>query len=81
MASLISKHNNIKVIIRQKGTINMKIPYGYNREPSGKIVVDHEKSAIVQLIYDHYLQGKSLGGIAARAKTLHKPCKTPQQLV
>jgi len=41
----------------------MKIPYGYNQGNLGAITVNQDQAAIVNLIYDLYLEGKSLGGI------------------
>jgi site-specific DNA recombinase len=41
----------------------MKISYGYKLNKSQGIEVHEEQAKTVKLIYDLYLQGKSLGGI------------------
>lgn len=46
----------------------MRIPYGYLRNDTGQICVDVEKAKTVRFIYNLYLQGKSLGGIANALK-------------
>ena len=45
----------------------MKIPYGYTRDDLGAII-NQEQAATVNLIYDLYLAGKSLGGIVDELK-------------
>ena len=42
----------------------MSIPYGYYLTPNGHVVIDQEKANIVRMIYQQYLSGMSLGGIA-----------------
>lgn len=42
----------------------MNIPYGYYVISNGHVAVDIEKANIVRVIYQQYLAGKSLGGIA-----------------
>ncbi len=42
----------------------MSLPYGFMSSPDGLIVVDPEKASIVRTIYQQYLSGISLGGIA-----------------
>ena len=46
----------------------MRTPYGYTRHEPGTITINQEQAAVVCLIYELYLQGKSLGGIAAVLK-------------
>ena len=42
----------------------MSIPYGYYLAPNGYVIIDQEKANIVRMIYQQYLSGMSLGGIA-----------------
>jgi len=42
----------------------MKIPFGYSIGNNQEISINHEQAQIVKQIYELYLQGKSLGGIA-----------------
>lgn len=42
----------------------MSIPYGYRTATNGRMAVDQEKAMIVKMIYQQYLSGQSLGGIA-----------------
>ncbi len=42
----------------------MSLPYGFMSSPNGLIIVDPEKASIVRTIYQQYLSGISLGGIA-----------------
>ena len=42
----------------------MSLPYGFMSSPNGLIIVDPEKVSIVRTIYQQYLSGISLGGIA-----------------
>jgi hypothetical protein len=42
----------------------MRISYGYVKVESGEIAVNQQQSSVVKSIYDLYIQGKSLGGIA-----------------
>ena len=46
----------------------MKIPYGYTQDKLGVISISHEQAATVILIYNLYLEGKSLGGIVNELK-------------
>ena len=41
----------------------MRVPYGYIRYEPGAISINQEQTAAVSLIYDRYLEGKSLGRI------------------
>ena len=41
----------------------MKIPYGYAKTENKEIMINEEQADVVKLIYNAYLQGKSLGGI------------------
>ena len=54
----------------------MRTPYGYTRHESGTLTINQEQAAVVNLIYDLYLQGKSLGGIAAAPKEQGIPSPT-----
>ena len=47
-----------------KGDVLMSLPYGFMSSPNGLIIVDPEKVSIVRTIYQQYLSGISLGGIA-----------------
>ena len=42
----------------------MSLPYGFMSASDGRIIVDPEKANIVKTIYQQYLSGMSLGGIA-----------------
>ena len=42
----------------------MSLPYGFMLASDGHIIVDSEKATIVRTIYQQYLSGMSLGGIA-----------------
>lgn len=42
----------------------MGVPYGYYTAPDGHVAIDQEKANIVRMIYQQYLSGMSLGGIA-----------------
>ena len=42
----------------------MGVPYGYYISPNGHVAIDQEKANIVRMIYQQYLSGMSLGGIA-----------------
>lgn len=42
----------------------MPLPYGFMSSSGGHIIVDSEKANIVRAIYQQYLSGMSLGGIA-----------------
>ena len=42
----------------------MGVPYGYHLAPNGHVAIDQEKANIVRMIYQQYLSGMSLGGIA-----------------
>jgi len=54
----------------------MRIPYGYTRRESGTITINQEQAATVTLIYDLYLQGKSLGGIVDTLRERRLPSPT-----
>lgn len=45
-----------------------RVCYGYQKGADGKLIVCHEQAAVVSLIFDLYLAGNSLSGIA---KELH----------
>jgi len=57
----------------------MKIPYGYHRDDLGTITVNQNQAVTVNLIYDLYLEGKSLGGIAdeLRKRGIPSPAGKP----
>ena len=42
----------------------MPLPYGFMSAPDGHIAIDQEKANIVRTIYQQYLSGMSLKGIA-----------------
>ena len=42
----------------------MSLPYGLILEPNGHITVDQEKANNIRIIYQQYLSGMSLKGIA-----------------
>ncbi len=42
----------------------MSLPYGFMLAPDGRITIDQEKASIVRVIYQQYLSGMSLKGIA-----------------
>jgi len=46
----------------------MRTPYGYTRHVPGTITINQEQAKTVNLIYDLYLRGKSLGRIANTLK-------------
>ena len=54
----------------------MRTPYGYTKHESGAITINPEQADTVNLIYDLYLQGKSLGGIADTLKEQDIPSPT-----
>lgn len=41
-----------------------RICYGYIRKPSGQVLVNEQQAATVAIIFDRYLRGDSLAGIA-----------------
>ena len=41
----------------------MRLRYGYTQHDDGEITINQEQATTVNLIYDLYLKGKSLGGI------------------
>lgn len=47
-----------------KGDIFMSLPYGFMLAPDGNVSVDQEKANTVRTIYQQYLSGMSLKGIA-----------------
>lgn len=47
-----------------KGDILMSLPYGFMLAPDGHITIDQEKADTVRTIYQQYLSGMSLKGIA-----------------
>jgi hypothetical protein len=49
----------------------MKIPYGYVQNDNQEVRVNPSHAETVKLIYDLYLQGKSLGGIAQYLQEYH----------
>ena len=51
----------------------MKIPYGYLLDETQKILISQKQAEVVKQIYDLYLQGKSLGGIAQSLESQHIP--------
>jgi len=46
----------------------MRAPYGYALYELGAVTINQDQAATVNLIYDLYLQGKSLGGIVDTLK-------------
>lgn len=54
----------------------MKIPYGYIRDDFGTISINQDQAVTVNLIYDLYLKGKSLGGIVEALKNRGIPSPT-----
>ena len=42
----------------------MPLPYGFMLTPEGDVSIDQEKASTVQTIYQQYLSGMSLKGIA-----------------
>ena len=42
----------------------MGVPYGYYLAPNGHVAIDQVKANIVRMIYQQYLSGMRLGGIA-----------------
>jgi len=52
----------------------MRVPYGYQRS-GNEIIVNPIQAMVVGQIYDLYLQGRSLGGIAneLKAQGIHSP--------
>ena len=54
----------------------MKILYGYEKKKTGEIIIKQEQAETVKLIYDLYLHGKSLGGIANALKNFRIPSPT-----
>lgn len=47
-----------------KGDVFMSLPYGFMLAPDGSVSVDQEKATTVRTIYQQYLSGMSLKGIA-----------------
>ena len=60
----------------RKERTNVKTLYGYTRHDTGAITINQEHATVVNLIYDLYLQGKSLGGIASELKERSIPSPT-----
>ena len=58
----------------------MKIPYGYTQDDLGAVTINQEQADTVKLIYDLYLQGKSLGGIVEALKKRGIPSPTGKPL-
>ena len=54
----------------QSGTskIANRVCYGYTQDEEGRLMIDEEKSVNVKLIFDLYLKGYSLSGIAKELK-------------
>lgn len=42
----------------------MPLPYGFMFAPDGHIAIDQEKANIVRTVYQQYLSGMSLKGVA-----------------
>ena len=57
----------------------MRIPYGYTRSETNQIVINQQQASVVKAIYDLYLRGKSLGGIAnaLKAQNILSPTGNP----
>lgn len=56
----------LNMLIRNflKGDILMSLPYGFMLTPDGSVFIDQEKANTVRTIYQQYLFGMSLKGIA-----------------
>ena len=54
----------------------MRIPYGYTRAETNQLTVNQQQAGVVKSIYDLYLHGKSLGGIADTLKSQSIPSPT-----
>lgn len=70
-----SRSDNIKWGIKQRaaqGTSKLynRKCYGYINDPDGKLVIDDEEGKNVRLIFDMYLQGKSVIGIVKELERL-----------
>ena len=57
----------------------MTLPFGYARTAINQIAINPQQAAVVRTIYDLYLQGKSLGGIAdsLRVQNISSPTGNP----
>ena len=58
----------------------MRTPYGYTRYDLSTVTINEEQAAMVNPIYDLYLQGKSLGGIvdALKEQGIPSPAGKPR---
>lgn len=70
-----SRSDNIKWGIKQRaaqGTskLNNRKCYGYKNDVDGSLIIDDEEAKNVQLIFDFYLQGKSIIGIIEELERL-----------
>ena len=68
--NIIEKSESIRAGLRkgfQDGTSKMarRKCYGYDAGVDGKLVINPDEAAVVRWIFDHYLNGNSLGKIAA----------------
>ena len=50
--------------------------YGYDTDPDGELVINPDEAAVVRWIFEHYLNGDSLGKIAAGLKEQGVPSPT-----
>ena len=69
----IGKSESIRVGLRkgfQSGTskLSQRKCYGYDVGPDGELTINPDEAAIVRWIFDQYLNGSSLGTIAADLK-------------
>jgi len=69
MCGLYRAADFLNIIIRKfEGKGFMRTPYGYTRYDLSTVTINEEQAAMVNPIYDLYLQGKSLGGIVDALK-------------
>lgn len=67
--NIIEKSESIRAGLRkgfQDGTSKMtkRMCYGYDISPEGELVINPNEAAVVRWIFEHYLNGDSLGKIA-----------------
>ena len=60
------RHENITWAIREQirnGTspLYTKPCYGYKKDDTGKLVINHKEANVVKIIFDKYLEGYSIG--------------------
>ena len=54
----------------------MRIPYGFNLTETGSLEVDESTAEVVQMIFDYYLAGASLGKVVDMLYTKKIPSPT-----